>query len=50
MIRRLSIFHMIGGAIMGGDLAYIVTYEPVSIKKIPDMIMNQIQRKQGSER
>lgn len=50
MIPRRSIFRMIGGAVLGGGLAYIVTYEPIPVKKIPDMIMDQFQQLKGDEK
>ena len=51
LIRKRSIFRLMGGAVLTGGLAYIVTYEPIPIKRIPDMIMDQFQlRKQGEEK
>mmetsp|Transcript_7638 Transcript_7638/g.14870 ORF Transcript_7638/g.14870 Transcript_7638/m.14870 type:complete len:161 (-) Transcript_7638:262-744(-) len=51
LIRKRSIFRFMGGAVLTGGLAYIVTYEPIPVKRIPDMIMDQFQlRKQGEEK
>jgi len=51
LIRRRGIFRMVGGALFTGGLAYIAVYEPIPIKRIPDMIMDQFHlRKQGEEK
>ena len=46
MIRRRSIFRFLSGSILFGGLTYVAVYEPIPIKKIPQLIKEQFQPKE----
>ena len=45
-LRKRSVFRFASGAIVMGGLAYVTVYEPIPVKRIPSMVMEQFQPKE----
>ena len=42
-LRRRSVLRFASGAVLAGGLAYVTVYEPIPVKRIPSMVMEQLQ-------
>ena len=48
-VRRRSVLGFVTGSVLGASLAYLAVYEPLPVKKIPDLVLEQLHLKGKKE-